>query len=249
MRPKRIILIRHGESEGNVNHDIYKTKPDHKLSLTRNGCNQALNAGVYIKELIGNESAHYYVSPYQRSRETLNFLLSSGMPPGKIFEDPRLREQDWGNFRSQEETAKIQEERYRYKTFYYRFPNGESGADVFDRISTFLDTVHRDFAKKSFPKNVIIVSHGLTIRLFVMRWFHCKVEEFESWANPSNCQFFVMQKKGKCYVRPTMPFDKERVEPVIFKTTRIDKKMSEITALDIPPGLDAEDIASDGGKK
>lgn len=28
LRPKRIFIIRHGESEANVNHSIYDTKPD-----------------------------------------------------------------------------------------------------------------------------------------------------------------------------------------------------------------------------
>lgn len=204
MTPKRIILIRHGESEGNVNPDIYQDKPDHRLSLTRSGCNQALEAGVKIKELVGDESIHYYVSPYQRSRETLKYLLASGLYVGKMFEDPRLREQDWGHFRSQEETAQLQRDRYKYGTFYYRFPNGESGADVFDRVSSFLETIYRDFEREDYAQNTVIVSHGLTVRFFLMRWFHRKVEEFENWENPKNCQFFVMEKEklGKCYIMP-----------------------------------------------
>lgn len=36
-RPKRIVLVRHGESQGNVDDAIYETVPDHALSLTPKG--------------------------------------------------------------------------------------------------------------------------------------------------------------------------------------------------------------------
>ena len=52
-------------------------------------------------------------------------------------------------------------------------------SSVFDRLSGAMDTMHRDFVKDDFPENMIVVSHGLTIRLFLMRWFHWTVEQFE----------------------------------------------------------------------
>ena len=55
------------------------------------------------------------------------------------------------------------------RSFYYRIPDGESGADVYDRVSTFLETLYRDFAKPDYPENTIIVTHGMTLRLFFMR--------------------------------------------------------------------------------
>ena len=35
--PKRIILVRHGESEANILRNIYKTVPNNKIKLTENG--------------------------------------------------------------------------------------------------------------------------------------------------------------------------------------------------------------------
>lgn len=84
--------------------------------------------------------------------------------------------------------------RENFGKFYYRFPEGETGADVYDRVSTFLETLHRDFKKKDFPQNVVIVTHGLTMRLFLMRWFHLKVEEYEAIKNPKNCDFIILTK-------------------------------------------------------
>lgn len=41
--------------------------------------------------------------------------------------------------------------------------------------------------------NLMIVSHGLAIRIFLMRWFRWTVEQFERLKNPKNCEFRVMQ--------------------------------------------------------
>jgi len=50
MKPNRIILIRHGKSEGNENPGIYVEKPDYALELSETGLKQADDAG---KELLG----------------------------------------------------------------------------------------------------------------------------------------------------------------------------------------------------
>jgi len=42
---------------------------------------------------------------------------------------------DWGNFQDPGEVEICQIERRRFGHFYYRFPNGESGADVYDRVT------------------------------------------------------------------------------------------------------------------
>lgn len=117
------------------------------------------------------------------------FLSSDGMP----YEDPRLREQEWGCRHSSNRQDNLEPERDAYGHFYFRFPDGESCADVFDRISDFLNTLHRDFKKDLMADNVGIVFHGMTLRVFIMRWFHLSVEEFELLANPKNGQFFILE--------------------------------------------------------
>src|ERR1043165_10279621 len=37
MKPQRIILIRHGESKGNIDRSIYAERPDYALELSENG--------------------------------------------------------------------------------------------------------------------------------------------------------------------------------------------------------------------
>ncbi|TYH40813.1 hypothetical protein ES332_D12G272800v1 [Gossypium tomentosum] len=141
-RPRRIILVRHGESEGNVDETVYTRVPDPKIDLTEKGKAEAEECGWRIREMIEKDGAndwkvYFYVSPYKRTLETLRHLglafersRISGMR-----EEPRIREQDFGNFQDREKMRLDKALRLRYGRFFYRFPNGESAADVYDRIT------------------------------------------------------------------------------------------------------------------
>jgi broad specificity phosphatase PhoE len=97
-------------------------------------------------------------------------------------EESQLREQEWGHTRNMDDCVKAGKERDSFGTFYYRLPDGESAADVYDRVSDFPGTLHRDFEKESFPENTVVITHGITTRLILMRWFHWTVEQFEEHA-------------------------------------------------------------------
>jgi len=74
MKPKRIILIRHGKSEGNADRNLLETIPDYALNLTPDGIEQARQAGQEIKKIIGQETLQVYVSPYFRTRQTYQYI-------------------------------------------------------------------------------------------------------------------------------------------------------------------------------
>lgn len=198
MKPDKIILIRHGESCGNVDRQVYAHTPDYALQLTTLGRRQAAAVGDQIKNIIrAGSSVQFYVSPFWRTRQTYEEVSKKFRHhEQQVYEDPRLREQEWGtDFRKWGADWKgFEDRRDSYGHFYYRLPNGESCADVFDRVSAFLNTLHRDFEKPKFPRNVIIVTHGMTMRLFLMRWFHMPVEQFEVLANPLNCEYYVLTR-------------------------------------------------------
>ena len=195
MKPKNIFLVRHGQSEGNVNYEFYNQKPDYTLQLTELGKEQALEAGKNLIEKIGfDKKVMFYISPLWRTRQTFEGIYKSFNPSMVTYrEDPRIREQEWGHLRNPAECDRVEKEREEFGTFYYRIPDGESCADVYDRASDFFNTLHRDFEKTEFPENCVIVTHGTSIRCILMRWFHLTVEEFEESANPKNCEIFQMQ--------------------------------------------------------
>ena len=143
-RPNRIILVRHGESEGNIDRSAYSTTPDSQIALTEHGFAQGAVAGLQIRQLIGNETVRFFVSPYLRARQTLLAILRAfDGQTVKVSSEPRLREQDFGNFQSHEAMRAVLNERQKFGRFYYRFPNGEAGTDVFDRMASFITYLFR----------------------------------------------------------------------------------------------------------
>lgn len=197
MKPDRLILVRHGQSEGNVDKTIYKETPDYAVQLTDKGHQQAIDVGKKLASLVGYLGVHFYYSPFWRTRQTM-LHIAHEFPAGvkTFYEDPRLREQEWGQDMVSHSGIHWDQEKAReeYGHFYFRFPDGESCADVYDRMGDFMNTMFRDFEKKEFPRNVIIVTHGMAMRCFIMRFFHATVEEFESWANPKNCEYLILER-------------------------------------------------------
>lgn len=198
MKPKRIILVRHGESQGNVDATSHETIPDYELNLTGKGREQAQKAGHKINELIGDELVYSYISPFYRTRQTFAEIEAElGDKNVKVIEDSRIREQDWGNLRSYEVEKKTMKDRGAYGIFYFRIENGESGANVFDRTSTFFEMVRQDFLQSDYPENILVVTHGVTLRILLMRILNWSVEEFEDVYNPENCELFVLEKNSE----------------------------------------------------
>jgi broad specificity phosphatase PhoE len=198
-RPKRIILIRHGESEANIDRSLYCTIPDNKISLTEKGKSQANEAAEKLKAIIGEESVRFFVSPYKRGLQT-HEIITSHLTKNKMqsIVDPRLREQEFGNLGStdREFVKKMFEERKHVGKFFYRFLNGESGADVYDRANFVIDALFRSFEKahRFEFENTVLVCHGLFMRLFMMRFFKLSIEKFDLIANPTNCDIWVIER-------------------------------------------------------
>ncbi len=71
MKPHRIFLIRHGESEANVDVSVHETKPDHQMDLTDLGVSQAEAAGSKLSALLSGEPLAAYISPFRRTSRLL----------------------------------------------------------------------------------------------------------------------------------------------------------------------------------
>ncbi|KAJ5390711.1 uncharacterized protein N7496_001779 [Penicillium cataractarum] len=204
-KPRMIILVRHAQSEGNKNRDIHQTTPDHRVKLTPEGHRQAQEAGRRLRDLLHpDDTLHFFTSPYRRTRETaegmLESLTSDDPSPSpfprhgiKVYEEPRLREQDFGNFQPcSTEMERMWMERADYGHFFYRIPNGESAADAYDRVSGFNESLWRLFGEEDFASVCVLVTHGLMTRVFLMKWYHWSVEYFEDLRNINHCEFVIM---------------------------------------------------------
>lgn len=196
-RPRRIILVRHGESVGNVDRAAYESTPDSQIALTRLGHLQGEALGKQIRHLVGDGLVRFAYSPYMRTRQTLNAILTAFEGQSvELSAEPRLREQDFGNFQNVETMRDAYKERQKFGRYYYRFPNGEAGTDVYDRVCDLWGTLTGVMDDPRQPlDNIVLVTHGLLMRVFCMVYFHWTVQEFEQVWNPSNCEAWVLAKK------------------------------------------------------
>jgi broad specificity phosphatase PhoE len=189
-----IKLVRHGESEANVGKVKSWQVGDHAIALSERGRAQARDVGRTLGRAF-LDGALIYTSPYRRTRETLAGILEGVGVAGadtRVYEDPRLREVEHGY-----EDVEAQEQRRKtHGWFYYRFTGGESPADCYDRTSNFLESMMRQAERKRSDR-VLIVTHGLTIRCFVMRFLHLSVEQFDDLANPPNGAIITLAERGE----------------------------------------------------
>jgi len=218
--PSKLIMIRHGQSEGNVDELLYATIPDNAMRLTKLGFDMARMAGKALREqLPPGETVHFVVSPYARTVETFHGIVSAWCDPEEFnhissrnkrlkawytklvemgltwHEDPRIREQDFGNYQDPQVIKRCKSERHKFGSFYYRMPHGESASDVFDRVSTFLDSLWRSFESQR-AQNYVLVTHGIAIRVFLARYFRYSIDQFNMLANPRNCEMVILAHDG-----------------------------------------------------
>jgi broad specificity phosphatase PhoE len=90
--------------------------------------------------------------------------------------------------------------------FYYRFDGGDSPADCYDRTSGFIESLMRQAERKQ-AERALVVTDGLTIRCFVMRFLHLTVEQFNQMASPANCDIITLGPR-------------EVIEVPVFSTSR-----------------------------
>lgn len=202
---QNIYLIRHGESEGNVDKSIYSRCPDHAIPLSARGEQQARDAGSALREIIdlpASEPLRVWASPYRRTRQTAD-LLEAGLreryPHADRREHINLCEQQFGLFDGvpdEELPQRFPKEHAHYELaerfegrFWARMPLGESRFDVAIRVHQAFGTFHRD-AERHGVKNIVVVCHGVTLRAFAMQWLHLPYEWFDAQKNPGNCDIY-----------------------------------------------------------
>lgn len=199
-----IALIRHARSVANADPRVYRTTPDHAIPLIDpEGDADALAAAAWIKaQDVDPARVCAWNSPYLRCKQTRDLVLRN------TFADPAelsqresflLREQefgDWDGF-TDVEIAEYDPARWRrlqrmsdhLGRFYFRYPNGESRADVVTRVTLFIAKVHRS----RFDHHLVFL-HGVTQRAFRMAWFNRPIEWFESEKNPANASVVVIRR-------------------------------------------------------
>ncbi len=215
----RIYLVRHGESRGNVDASIYGEIADHAIPLSDRGHEQARAAGAALRDYLDGRKKwpasdakplgyhlRMWSSPYVRTRQTADDLAAElGNRVTSRRENVLLSEQQFGLFDGvpREELPKRYPDPWQYYDLLSRFhgrfwakmPMGESRFDVARRVHQSFSVFHRDLERHRI-EDLIVVSHGVSVRAFVMMWCHKSPEWLEDEPNPGNCAVRLIDDDG-----------------------------------------------------
>lgn len=163
---------------------------DHSTPLTEPGAKQTFETGQKLRDIIEVPQI-IITSPYTRTLQTLEGI-QKGWPelkkvyPWNIITENALREQEMGQvhlysnfdlfFALNENESKLYNAD-KYSPYFYRFPGGESTADLTARVGNWYSKVLTQYA----GKRILIISHNRTIyaiRAILENWdFRRCIEE------------------------------------------------------------------------
>ncbi|MCS6900270.1 MAG: histidine phosphatase family protein [Myxococcales bacterium] len=202
---QRLFLIRHATSTANLDARIYKVTPDHIIPLARPEDDpRAQAAAEAIKPFhLPVQDTCCWSSTYLRCRQTEALVTREVFGPDSERLRRRvsflLREQEFGDWDGLEDEecarlfpahwAKRQRMSDALGRFYFRVPNGESRADVVQRVTVLLGKIHR-----SRYLNHMVFLHGVTQRAFRMAWFDRLPEWFETEPNPTTASVLLIER-------------------------------------------------------
>jgi probable phosphoglycerate mutase len=174
--PRELILVRHGESAGNVARDAAEAGGEQWIEIADRDMDVALSSrGVEQAQALGHwltkqeqAPAVTIASPYERAAQTARIALESSDLDVPLVLDERLREREFGILDRLTKRGIVErfpeqaEARSRVGKFYYRPPNGESWCDVALRVRSALDSISREFVDET----VLVVAHEVVILMF-----------------------------------------------------------------------------------
>lgn len=176
-----IYLVRHGESEANI-QKRYSGITD--VDLSQKGRLQAAAAG---QNLVTEKISHIYSSPLRRSKDTAKIICKEINYAHKIITENCLIEVNFGIFENLtwDEIIinyKEESEKWIFNQHKYKFPEGEGYEDIIKRIADFIDNV---------PDNSLIVTHFGVIQSILL--YLGIADDMNLWDfRISNCDIMVL---------------------------------------------------------
>ena len=194
---KNIYLVRHAQSEANVNVKSLHSIPNPSISLTSLGFEQAKETGQFLAH---HDTLNCIIwnSPYKRTRQTAQVIKEQFNSNRYVAKESiYLSERQFGLL---DDVASYQDDYIHavkhFKRhvdtnteFFVRPMLGESPFDMCLRLDSF---IHQNIISSKIDKH-IIVSHGAAIRGIMMMCMGWEFEEYLSQPNLSNAGVIHLQ--------------------------------------------------------
>ena len=188
---KKLYLIRHGRSLGNIYKSVYKEIRDYSIPLADIGWDQATQAGIDLNELIKNENSLRIVhSPWKRAKDTAITISQNLTHIFPISEDPLIYEQSirhsYNEMKNGEDYEN--EERSAYGEYWYKVGTSESIADCYKRARQFYNDLKNNYYEED---TLVIVAHGVFIQMLIAVIDRLSVDEILEIDHPRNCEIII----------------------------------------------------------
>ncbi|WP_433681770.1 histidine phosphatase family protein [Nocardia sp. CA-119907] len=158
----KLILVRHGETEGNVAKILDTRVPG--LPLTERGAAQAKTFGSSLPR----PPKALFCSAALRARQTAGYIEAATGVPVEVLDN--VHEVQVGELEGQHtEQAHAQFQRI-YRAWHEgdlaeRVPGGESGYDVLARFLPIIEDLRTTYLTNGSDGDIMLVSHGAAMRL------------------------------------------------------------------------------------
>lgn len=163
-----LILLRHGESLANEDHQVYYKIPDNQIPLTDKGKAQAKLAAIELYDDSERGPFKIIHSPWLRAKETV-LEVASRIKHTEVIEDPLIFEISLMHSFIDMKTRIdfISKEKDDFGFFWYKEGTSESYADVYQRARLFVQDLKLNKYDFSNDENVLIVSHGVFLNMVI----------------------------------------------------------------------------------
>lgn len=216
-----IFLVRHAQSEANVDYTLLHKTTNMKINLTQQGVAQAKETGHFLGKLfetknMANKSIYLWNSPFNRTRQTAkeirDVLVNNYKQTVNSYESCYLIERNFGLVdadaqyfnRPENEAAKEYFKRHKENLdeFFCVPPLGEAPYEMAMRMHQFY--LHYICTPAMADQFHIIVSHGASLRGLNLIVNHIPHEKYPG-PNPLNASVSLMSADGlKEIFSPTM---------------------------------------------
>lgn len=189
----KLILVRHGETETNVQGKIHKYSDAEEL--TPNGIKQIEKTSGALKNL---KPSAVYCSKEKRAIQSAKIISDKLNIP--LFETGGLEERNWGDYAGlsfQEIKEKAGMDKMTFdERFTFHPPNGESWKETEERLLKALNKI----LKENDGKNVILVTHGGSIRIYMPTLLGVSKEESYKY-DPDNASISVFDYEDNKFTK------------------------------------------------
>lgn len=194
---KQVFLVRHAQSEEDINPAMHGKVSDQRISITSAGKKQVSDlVNILAPKIFAYKKIKIVTSPSNRAGQTMSLFCSSfpSIDFDILFEQC-IRSLNWGNV-DEHSIKEVEQERYRVGVLHFQFPGGDNTPNFVRDIECFVNSLRFAGRFDDHPECAVFFTHGFALRVIAKAFLKISDEDFRSLANPPNCYVATIDITG-----------------------------------------------------